>query len=184
MALGTSSIWRADDPLNPAGKNGTEGQAESSIQFELTPASNADSTSHVHQTEIRQKSGVGENEKVFGPANELQDTKFESLTFIITGSCQINIPPGILNSGTRTNSISQVKIWMLEDKIIKTTFPKGLFGLRLNDVTEFNISPNSTRGILIQDWTWTRPSEQANRIDFMATLRYNLGTIGTRPYNW
>src|SRR5690242_8687499 len=85
-----SIIWRS-----PTTGSGVESNAESSIQFELTPATGQDSTGHIHQTEWDVKSGVGENEKVFGPGNELQDTNYESITAIITGTMQINIPPGI-----------------------------------------------------------------------------------------
>lgn len=172
------TVWRATS-TNP---DGSEANADSNIQFELTAAPLKDSTAHLHQTEFRLKSGVGENEKVFGSGNELQDTKFEGLTVIITGTVQLTIPPGIANSGSRTTAIQTSKVWEIEDKINVTNFPKGLFGIRLDNFPEFNMKPQNSGsnvwGIIIQDWTWTNIGEQQNRADFIATLRYNFGTVG------
>lgn len=171
-------IWRAT-ASNP---DGSERNADSGINFELTAAPAVDSTGHIHQTEYRLKSGVGENERSLAQANELQDTKFEGLTVIITGTCQIFVPPGLPGAGTRTGNVQTSKVWEIEDKVDATNFPKGLFGLRTDDFSDFNLTPKNSAGniwgIIIQDWTWTKNGEQANRLDFVATLRYNLGTMG------
>jgi hypothetical protein len=158
--------------------------ARDKIEFELTPDIGKDSTGHIHQTEWDVKSGVGENEKVFGPGNELQDTKYESITSIITGTMQINIPPGIIGTRNTISNPKQAKIWLLESKVAQTTFPKGLFGIRTDDFDVFNLTPTSTRGIILQDVKFIRPGEQRNRVDFVMTLRYNLGDIGSSPYDW
>lgn len=178
-----SVIWRA---TSLSGGKGVE-PGDSFISFELTPNSTQpDSTGHIHQTEFKLTSGVGENERSLAQANELQDTKFEGLVVTITGSCQIYVPPGILGSGTQTSNVTTSKIWLIEDKVINNVLPQGRFGLRLNDFPFFNLTPSVNWGIILQDWTWTRISEQANRADFVATLRFSFagGQIGTSPYNW
>ena len=172
-------IWRA----NAAGTDGSESAADSSIKFELSRAPSVDSTGHIHSTEFRLKSGIGENEKALGPANEIQDTKFESLVVVITGTCEMFVPQGYPGAGTATSNIQTSKVWMIEDKVNNPNFPKGLFGMRLDDFTAFNLTPKNTGstiwGIVIQDWTWTRIGEQQNRADFVATLRFSFGTLGT-----
>lgn len=176
------AIWRATS--TSGNHTGNESDADSIVQFELTAAPVVDSTAHLHQTEYRLKSGVGENEKSLAQANELQDTKFEGLTVIITGTCQIFVPPGVAGAGTRTGNPQISKVWEIEDKVDSTYFPRGLFGIRTDDFPDFNLNPkndignNKIWGIIIQDWTWTKNGEQANRLDFVATLRYNFGTMG------
>jgi hypothetical protein len=177
MANPPSIIWRS------LSGSGAENNAESKIEIELTPATGKDSTGHIHQTEWDVRSGIGENEKPLGSGNELQDTKFEGLTAIITGTMQITIPPGIPGTLNVTTNPKIAKIWLLEDKTT-ATFTKGRFGIRTDDFDIFNLTPTSTRGIMIQDIKFIRPAEQRNRVDFVMTLRYNFGDIGTTPYNW
>lgn len=92
------------------------------------------------------------------------------------------VPPGFSNAGARTGNIQTTKVWAIEDKVDESYFTKGLFGIRCDDFPDFNLTPQNsggnTWGILIQDWTWTKNGEQPNRLDFVATLRYNMGTMG------
>lgn len=70
---------------------------------------------------------------------------------------------------------------MLEDKTINVTnkvFPKGRFGLRLNDFTALNLTPTADRGYILSNVEFIRDGETKGKLQFVATLRFN-GSIGS-----
>jgi len=78
---------------------------------------------------------------------------------------------------------------MLEDKT-NASFPKGRFGLRLNDFSALNLTPNNAtnnkRGYILSDVEFTRNGETKGKLEFIATLRFNgdIGTASGGKYEW
>lgn len=162
---GNGAIWRATSA-------GAEGSNQSDI-IEFNIGLKPDSTSNITQTEVDLVVGIGENEKATGNINELQDTGLATITLPITGT---------IISPKTSLAAALIKIWLIEKKT-NTSFPKGRFGLRMNDFPNFNLTPESTRGYMISEFRFIRPREFQGKLDFIATLRFN-GAVGSTPYNW
>ena len=171
-----SYIWR--DAAN-------EGAATTAnkISFEaLSSGSIVDNTGHIHQSEFKITTALADNEKPNAKLNELQDTQVDSITVVITGSIENT------SGGSANDVIGRVKNFMC-DKKTTSTYPKGRFGLELNDFTPFNVNPTSTLGYMIQDWTWIRDGDTPGKTSFIATLRLNgtiltSGTEENGTYTW
>jgi len=162
---GNAAIWRATSA-------GAEGSNAGNV-IEFNVGSLPDNTSNITQTEVDLVVGIGENEKATGDVNELQDTGLATITIPITGT--------IISPKTSV-AATLIKVWLIEKKT-NTSFPKGRFGLRMNDFSKFNLTPNSTRGYMISEFRFIRPREFEGKLDFIITLRFN-GAVGSTPYNW
>lgn len=165
---GNGAIWR-DAFTEPSG-----GSAD---KIEFDEGTVPDNTSHITQTEIEIISAIAVNEKPKGNINEIQDTFVDSVSVIITGSIQN--PKNV----STNNPFKTVKKWLLDKKTVDGTFPKGRFGLRLNDFPHFDMKPTSSRAYILHNWRWIREGEWSGRVAFVAILRFN-GDIGASPYNW
>lgn len=163
-----SAIWR-DTTTEPSSPDGEL------IEFNEEPIEVDGAI--IAQSDFNIVSAIGINEKPKGNVNEIQDTFVDSITLILTGS--VANPKNV----DAINPFKTVKIWMLDPKTVVSTFPKGRFGLRLDDFPHFNLNPTSTRAYILFDWRWIREGEWTGRVSFVATLKFN-GDIGISPYNW
>jgi hypothetical protein len=163
MASGAqSAIWR--DGVEPITTVGTE----DIIEFNSGAVVN--SNGEIVSTRFIMNSGIAVNENPGNAVDPLQDTGFIGLTAIITGH--------IINPQGDESAAHKLKAWMLEDKRVITTFPKGRFGLRLNDFPTFNLTPNTSRGYMLHNVEFVRDGETKGKLGFIITLRFN-GTEGT-----
>lgn len=167
-----AAIWRAT-----AVGSGSEGGAGTD-KIEFDEGTVPDSSCHITQSEFNIVSAIGINEKPKGNINEIQDTFVDSINVILTGSVE---NPRNVASAT---AFKTVKTWMIEPKTIVADFPKGRFGLRLNDFPHFNLNVISTRAYVLYDWRWIREGEWSGKVSFVAQLKFN-GEVGeTPPYSW
>ena len=157
---GQSSIWR---------DNSVEDSATDIIEFNEGAVANLGG--FIVNTRFIMNSAVALNENPGNQVDPLQDTGFEGLTVYVTGS--IEDPEGIGKTMAH-----RLKRWMLESKRVTTTFPKGRFGLRLNDFEVFNLSPGTSRGYMLENVEFGREGETKGKITFIITLRFN-GTVGS-----
>lgn len=169
-----SYIWRDGATVGAA-------SSANKIAFEL--AIGTDDNGHIHQSEFKITTALADNEKPNAKLNELQDTQVDSITVTITGSIENQQADGGANA-----VIARVKNFMC-DKKTTSTFPKGRFGLALNDFTTFNVNPSATLGYMIQDWTWVRDGDTPGKTAFIAILRLNgtiltSGTEENGTYTW
>lgn len=163
VVKGQSAIWR--DGAEPTTEVGTEDV----IQFMDNAVVNVGG--YIVNTRFIMNSAIALNENPGEQVDPLQDTGFEGLTVIITGS--IEDPEGIGKTMAH-----RLKRWMLESKRVTSTFPKGRFGLRLNDFEVFNLTPGTDRGYLLENVEFGREGETKGKITFIATLRFN-GSVGS-----
>tara|TARA_B110000014_G_C19952825_1_gene493050 strand:+ start:248 stop:769 length:522 start_codon:yes stop_codon:yes gene_type:complete len=169
-----SYIWRDAATVGAA-------SSANKIAFEL--ATGTDDNGHIHQSEFKITTALADNEKPNAKLNELQDTQVDSITVTITGSIENQQADGDPNA-----IVAKVKNFMC-DKKTTSSYPKGRFGMALNDFTTFNANPSATLGYMIQDWTWVRDGDTPGKTSFIATLRLNgtiltSGTEENGTYTW
>ena len=163
-----SVIWRATSSgAEPTTYNGNE----DIIEFNTGAVVNNEG--YILQTKFSISSSVAVNE-LPGGVDKLQDTGVQGITVTVTGS--INDP-----QTAGLDPAHKIKQWMLEDKT-NTSFPKGRFGLRLNDFNGLNLTPsnasNNERGYILSNVEFIRDGDTKGKLQFVATLRFN-GSIGS-----
>jgi hypothetical protein len=155
---GQSCIWR----------DGTE--TSSSDKIEFNDGAVVNEQGRIIQTKFTISSSVAVNEMP-GAVDKLQDTGVQGITIYVTGSIEDPKTAGKL-------AAHKFKEWMLEDKTTTSTYPKGRFGLRLNDFDVLNLTPGTNRGYILSNIEFIRDGETKGKLQFVATLRFN-GTIGS-----
>ena len=165
---GNSCIWRATT------SGAEDSNTSDRIQFNESPIPY--NGKQITQSEFEMKVSLALNERPKQKLDELQDTGLSSVTVVVTGSSFVP------TDEASTGPFQLAKKWMIEDKWI-TAFPKGRFGLRINDFPHYNVTPTVNLGYMIEDWRWIREGEWKGRAAFVATLRLN-GSVGSPPYSW
>lgn len=163
---GNSCIWRADT---------LGAESSNSDRIEFNAGSVPDNLTHITNSQFQLLSAIGINERPKIAVESIQDLGFSSLDVIITGSIQT--PVSQLAS-------HRIKKWLLESKT-NTSFPKGRFGLRLDDYTDYNLVPTSTRAYFLYDAVIMRNAE-LSKLDFILKLKFNgdIGSLTSGEYIW
>lgn len=160
MAIaGQSAIWRDDTELL---------QLTDKIEFNSGAVVNVNG--EIVNTRFIMNSAIAVNENPGNAVDPLQDTGFIGVTAIITGH--------IINPEGSEAVAHKLKQWMLEPKRVATTFPKGRFGLRLDDFPTFDLTPTVARGYMLQNVEFAREGETKGKLGIIITLRFN-GSIGS-----
>lgn len=165
-----SAIWR--DGAEPTGSVGTEDI------IEFGDAAVVNLGAHITNVDFRTPTGLAVNQ-VPGQINKIQDTGVSGVTIDITGV--ITDP-----NGTGIGAVKTLKAWALEAKTVDTTFPKGRFGLRMDDFNAFDMTPTTTKGYILENVELGREGETYGKATFVLTLRFN-GAIGSPSggyYDW
>ena len=157
VAKGQSAIWR--DGAEPTTEVGTE----DIIQFMDDAVVN--SAGSIVNTSFNITTGIARNERP-GALDKLQDTGTNGITITVTGNI-------IDQEGNGKKVEHKFKEWLLEPKTVTSTFPKGRFGLRLNDFPVFNMTPNTVKGYMLESIEMIRDGETKGKISFIAVLRFN-----------
>jgi hypothetical protein len=174
-----SAIWRAGTTTGAGTEPTTQNGTEDIIEFNNGAVVNNNGV--LISTKFSMTSAVAVNEMP-SSIDKLQDTGVNGIIVYITGSIEHPKTDGL-------DPAQKFKTWMLEDKTINETnkvFPKGRFGLRLNDFNALNLTPTADRGYILSDVEFTRNGETSGKLEFIATLRFN-GSIGTPSggkYEW
>jgi len=164
--MANSAIWRCS-----TGSGAEASNTGDRIEFNEEPI--PENGKQITQSEFEMNIGIAENERPKGQINEYQDVGLDSIKVVITGC---------IKNPANNSVVAQVKKWAIENKFT-TTFPKGRFGLRLDDFPGFDLTPTATRGYMLKDFRWVREGEWKGRAAFIATLIFN-GSVGTDPYTW
>jgi len=167
-----SVIWRATSSgTEPSTQNGTE----DIIEFNNGAVVNNNGV--LINTKFSMTSAVAVNEMP-SSIDKLQDTGVNGIIVYLSGSIEDPKTGGL-------DPAHKFKTWMLEDKT-NASFPKGRFGLRLNDFSALNLTPAAARGYIISDVEFTRNGETKGKLEFIATLRFNgsIGTASGGKYEW
>ncbi len=160
-----SAIWRCT-ALGSEASNPTD-----IIEFnDLTLADNLQKG--IIQSNTTLTTAISVNPKPKTQTDELQDCGFAGLTVTLTGSIKDPHNGGL-------NALHKLKQWQLEAKYVDTLFPYGRFGLRMDDMPIFDLTPNTIRGYMLESVGFIRDGETRGKASVIITLRFNASSVGT-----
>ncbi len=160
MAGENTAIWRA---TVAQGADEANALAENKILFNSTPV--IATGSYVFNTEVNYRNATPENPRVAGQINEVQDMGLQGIDVQITGQLR--------QSSSLTGDLSKLVTWLQEDKTEQTQFPKGISGLRMDDLPQFNITPTLTFGYVLAQTRIIRDGEYKEKAGAVITLRFS-----------
>lgn len=160
MAGENTAIWRAT-----TAQGATEAAAltVNKILFNSTPV--IATGSYVFNTEVNYRNATPENPRVAGQINEVQDMGLQGIDVQITGQ--------IRQSSSISNDLQNLVTWLQENKTIQDGFPKGRFGLRMDDMPQFNVQPDLTFGYVLAQTRVIRDGEYKEKSGVVITLRFS-----------
>lgn len=160
MAGENTAIWRTTTAQGPV-----EGSAlpENIILFNSSPV--IATGSYVWNTEVNYRNATPENPRVGGQINEVQDMGLQGIDVQVTGQ--------IRQTSSTTNDLSNLVTWLQEDKTVQATFPKGRFGLRMDDLPQFNVQPSLLFGYVLAQTRIIRDGEYKEKAGVVITLRFS-----------
>lgn len=166
-----TAIWRATVG------NPDENQASvlNKIEFNSEPV--VTTGSFVFNTEVNYRNSTPENPRVAGQINEVQDMGLQGIDVQITGQLRqtrLTDP----NKNLANRDLSHLVTWLQEDKTVQSDFPKGRFGLRMDDMPQFNIVPSLTFGYVLAQARIIRDGEYKQKAGVVLTLRFSGDPAG------
>lgn len=170
MAGENSALFRVTN----TGDNEGNVPADEIILF--NPDTEGGNDSLMFSTEVFYRNSIPENPKVAGQINEVQDMGLDGIDVQLTTK-QLN------SSNVTAGSVMDIfRKWLIEDKT-NPDFPKGRFGLRLNDIPIFNVTPQGPPGVpqfayVLANARFTRPQDWKNKADVIITLRFSGDPTG------
>ena len=166
---GTGAIWR---------DNNVEATAKAANEIiEFDTGATPDALSKLGETTIRIPAGLAFLKKPKGQVNTIQDTFVKGVQFRIIGWVE---------DPTTAGYPDKSKVWGMERKTLTSTFPKGRFGLRLDDFPAFNVRPNANRGIMLGDIEWHFIAGEKYKAVFIVDAFFQANSTGLNAstYNW
>lgn len=160
MAGENTAIWRTT-----TAQGGTEAAAlaENIILFNSAPV--VATGSFVFNTEVNYRNATPENPRVAGQINEVQDMGLQGIDVQVTGQ--------IRQTSQTDQDLANLVTWLQEDKTVQSTFPKGRFGLRMDDLPQFNVEPAITFGYVLAQTRIIRDGEYKDKAGVIITLRFS-----------
>ena len=165
---GTGAIWR-DFNL--------EASATGTNKIEFDTGAVPDAQTKLSNTAVTILSGLAFLKKPKAQMNAIQDTFVKGMTFRVVGYVTAPKTSGAQNT---------TKIWGFQAKTVVTTFPKGRYGIRLDDFPDFNVNQNANRGIMVGDIKWTLLADSKFKAAFEMDLFFQANTTGLNDptYVW
>ena len=160
MAGENTAIWRATTAQGPLE---SAALATNIILFNSQPV--IATGSYIFNTEVNYRNATPENPRVAGQINEVQDMGLQGIDVQVTGQ--------IRQTSTTTNDLSNLVTWLQEDKTVQATFPKGRFGLRMDDLPQFNVQPSLLFGYVLAQTRIIREGEYKEKAGVVITLRFS-----------
>lgn len=77
-----------------------------------------------------------------------------------------------------SKDLTDLVTWLQEDKTVQATFPKGRFGLRMDDMPQFNVTPALTYGYVLAQTRVIRDGEYKEKSGVVITLRFSGDPAG------
>jgi len=165
LAGENTGIWRAT-----TAQGGTEASAVAANKILFNSSPVIATGSYVFNTEVNYRNATPENPRVAGQINEVQDMGLQGVDVQITGQ--------IRQTSSITADLKHLVTWLQEDKTLQTGFPKGRFGLRMDDMPQFNITPTTTYGYVLAQARIIRNGEHKEKAGVVITLRFSGDPAG------
>lgn len=165
MANENTSIWRA---TTAQGATEAAALAANKILFNSAPV--LATGSYIFNTEVNYRNATPENPRVAGQINEVQDMGLQGIDIQVTGQLR--------QTSSITADLKHLVTWLQEDKTVQTGFPKGRFGLRMDDMPQFNVTPTTTYGYVLAQTRIIRDGEYKEKAGVVITLRFSGDPVG------
>jgi len=171
MAGENTAIFR----VTTAGQN--EGNVPANEKLLFNPTDLQTNNGYVFASEAFYRNSIPENPKVAGQINEVQDMGLDGIDIQLTTRIQnsSDVSPG--------SKMDILKKWLIEDKT-NPVFRKGRFGLRMDDMPIFNVTPDDGPapaplfGYVLANIRFVRPEDHKNKVDAIMTLRFSGDPVG------
>ncbi len=124
------------------------------------------SVSYISEITIDARRAVPENEAVNADNNEIQDMGIDGLDIVLQGVT------GKVDDDNVASLVNKLSKWF-QDGNTTTGFTKGRYGLRLDNLPQFNVVPTSALGFHMRDFKIIHQGEDVDRVRF--TIRLALG---------
>jgi len=85
----------------------------------------------------------------------------------------VQVTGQLRQASSTTGDLSHLVTWLQEDKTEQTLFPKGIFGLRMDDMPQFNVQPTDTYGYVLAQTRIIREGEYKEKAGVVLTLRFS-----------
>ena len=159
-----------------AGDNGNTVPANEQLLFNPDPSDVDPNELFCFNSEIFYRNSIPEVPKVQGQINEVQDMGLDGVDVMLT--CRFQNSSNV----TTDSPMDILKKWLIEDKA-NTDFPKGRFGLRIDDIPIFNVSPQGPPsspeyGYILANARFLRPQDLKNMANVLITLRFSGDPTG------
>ena len=169
MSGENTTIWRGTDVAN--GQLLATATAANRVDF--NPTSLETDNGFIFSSEVSYRVSVPENPKVAGNINEVQDMGLDGIDIQLTG---------LFDKAATNADIDNLVTWLNEDKFIlngsNESFEKGRFGLKMDDLPQFNVVPSNTYGYVLASVKFMRQGEHKQRVGCIITLRFSGDTAG------
>ena len=167
MANENAAIWE----VQSGAANGLEATATATHTQLFNPDSNLiEDGAFLNSIAISFRKATPENEAAATDNNEIQDMGISGFDISMSGAS------GNVNSDVAANWLNKLIKWV-KDGNTTTGYKKGRFGLRLDNIPQFNVVPNAdagslgtTYGFFITNPTWEYVGERKDRISWSLTL--------------
>lgn len=167
-----TAIWRA---TTAEGAEEDDAEAVNIITFNSEPV--IATGSFIFNTEVNYRNSTPENPRVAGQINEVQDMGLQGIDVQITGQLrQTRLTDPSQNLPGR--DLAHLVTWLQEDKTLQDSFPKGRFGLRMDDMPQFNITPDTNFGYVLAQARIIRDGEYKQKAGVVLTLRFSGDPTG------
>lgn len=155
---GTASIFRIDTTGE------TEITAEVANQtVEFNGGGNPDSRSYIDSLEVSLIEDVSLHPNPNRHLTQIQDGKLGTKEVIVKG---------FFKTPDSAGGILKFNNWMIQDKT-NASLPYGRFGLRYDNMSQFDLTPSSTVGYILYDFKVKNVEEFQNKAVFEARLYLN-----------
>ncbi|MCZ6583232.1 MAG: hypothetical protein O6761_08730 [Thaumarchaeota archaeon] len=165
MAGENTAIWRAT-----VAQGATEASALAANKILFNSSPELETGSFVLGTEVNYRNATPENPRVAGQINEVQDMGLQGI--------DIQLTTQIRETSSTIKDLTHLTTWLKENKTEQTLFSKGIFGLRMDDMPQFNITPTATYGFILAQARIHRNAEFTEKAEAIITLRFSGDPAG------
>ena len=131
-----SALWR----VTTTAVSEASVSAANLIEFNETPV--ITTGQYIHNSEINWRISVPENERVGANINNIQDMGLDGVDYQLTCTFKNS------TSTAATHPLAKLRTWMQGTKMT-ATLQQGVFGLRQDNMPQFNVTPSSTYGLVL-----------------------------------
>lgn len=160
---GTASLFRIESTGQTESTARTAGTI---IEFNSTSGGSPDDSSKIDSLDIHYIEDISVHPNPNRHLSQIQDGKLGTIEFVIKGH---------IDNPDSAGLIGKFKTFMENDKT-NTSLPFGKFGIRYDNMSQFDLTPTSTQGLILFDFQIKDVEEFQNKAEWIARL-YRNGSV-------